>query len=303
MAGAFGSFFFADACKQSPLWTTSPWLSIVLLVVLAMAVSVSVAVLLERIAYRPLRGTPRLVPLITAIGASLFLQNTFRGLFGAQTRGLPEALGPERDPDDPRVPIRKVQVLVLVVAVVLMVALTLFVSTDEDRQVHARRGRGCRHREPHGHQRRPGHRFDVHHRRHARGIAGVLFALTFGNISYFMGFAPGHHRVHGRRPRRIGISGAAIGGLAIGILQSVGPASCSSGSTCRPVPAEDVVTFLILILVLLFRPGGILGTGEAEKRLTWRCPLPSRREGRRIGGLVLVYRAMVGMIAYSTSCP
>ena len=56
----------------------------------AIITSVTVAVLLERIAYRPLRNSPRLVPLITAIGASLFLQNAVRGLFGTATRGYPK---------------------------------------------------------------------------------------------------------------------------------------------------------------------------------------------------------------------
>ena len=84
MVGAFGSFFFADAWEESGFLDSNPVLSMALLLVIAMLVSMGVAVLLERIAYRPLRNAPRLVPLITAIGASLFLQNTARGFFGAQ---------------------------------------------------------------------------------------------------------------------------------------------------------------------------------------------------------------------------
>jgi len=128
MAGAFGSYFFADAWKQSGFMDDQPWLSIGLLVVLAMAVAVTVAVLLERIAYRPLRGAPRLVPLITAIGASLFLQNTFRGLFGSQTKGYPKPTALDGTWTILGIPIQKVQVIVLVVAAVAMIALTLFVS-------------------------------------------------------------------------------------------------------------------------------------------------------------------------------
>src|ERR687887_1081957 len=83
MAGAFSSLFVVRALESSGLYNSNPILSIVLLLVTAMAVSTGVAVLLERVAYRPLRGAPRLVPLITSICTSLFLQNTFKGFFGA----------------------------------------------------------------------------------------------------------------------------------------------------------------------------------------------------------------------------
>src|SRR6185503_5840198 len=93
MAGSFGSFFVArtlDTTGPTPeasFLNQHPIASIAILLVVSMAVSMFVAILLERIAYRPLRNAPRLVPLITAIGASLFLQNTARGFFGAQSRG------------------------------------------------------------------------------------------------------------------------------------------------------------------------------------------------------------------------
>lgn len=267
MAGAFGSFFFADAWHRSGLLDRRPVLAVLLLVLLAMAVSVTVAVLLERIAYRPLRGAPRLVPLITAIGASLFLQNTFRGLFGAQTRGYPKPTALDGTWSILGIPVQRVQVLVLVVAAVAMIALTQFVSRTktgksmraaaEDREIAALMG------------------IDVDRvivttfviGGMLAGVAGVLFALTFGNISYFMGFAPGITAFTAAVLGGIGsISGAAIGGLLIGVLQSVGPALLLTGvHVPSPFQLKDVVTFLILILVLLFRPGGILGTGETEK--------------------------------------
>lgn len=267
MAGAFGSFFFADAWQRSGFLDRRPVLAVLLLVLLAMAVSVTVAVLLERIAYRPLRGAPRLVPLITAIGASLFLQNTFRGLFGAQTRGYPKPRALDGTWSILGIPVQRVQVLVLLVAAVAMIVLTLFVSRTktgkamraaaEDQEIAALMG------------------IDVDRvivttfviGGMLAGIAGVLFALTFGNISYFMGFAPGITAFTAAVLGGIGsISGAAIGGLVIGVLQSVGPALLLTGiHVPSPFQLKDVVTFLILILVLLFRPGGILGTGEVEK--------------------------------------
>src|SRR5919106_6534347 len=79
MAGTFTSFFVARELAESGFLNASPIPAIIILLLVSMSVSTMVAVLLERIAYRPLRGAPRLVPLITAIGASLFLQYTFRG--------------------------------------------------------------------------------------------------------------------------------------------------------------------------------------------------------------------------------
>ncbi len=90
MAGAFGSFFFADAYAKSGFLNRSPILALAIVTAVAVGVSVGTAVLLERLAYRPLRNAPRLVPLITAIGASLFLQNAFRGFFGPQPYGYPK---------------------------------------------------------------------------------------------------------------------------------------------------------------------------------------------------------------------
>ncbi len=267
MAGAFGSFFFADAWKDSGFLDRRPLLAVLLLVAIAMAVSVAVAVLLERIAYRPLRGAPRLVPLITAIGASLFLQNTARGLFGAQTRGYPKPRALEGTWGILGIPVQRVQVIVLVVAAVAMVVLTLVVTRTrtgkamraaaQDQEIAALMG------------------IDVDRvivttfaiGGMLAGIAAVLFSLTFGNVSYFMGFAPGITAFTAAVLGGIGsIAGAAVGGLLIGVLQSVGPALLLTGiHVPSPFQLKDVVTFLVLILVLLFRPGGILGTGEAEK--------------------------------------
>ncbi len=267
MAGAFGSYFFADAWKDSGFMDDQPWLSLLLLVLIAITVSVVIAVLLERIAYRPLRGSPRLVPLITAIGASLFLQNTFRGLFGSQTRGYPKPTALEGTWTILGIPVQKVQVIVLLVAAIALVLLTLFVSRTktgksmraaaEDQEIASLMGINV--------DRVIVTTFVIGGI--LAGIAGVLFAITFGNVSFFMGFLPGITAFTAAVLGGIGsISGAAIGGLLIGLLQSIGPALLLTGiNVPSPFQLKDVVTFLVLILVLIFRPGGILGTGEAEK--------------------------------------
>src|SRR3989304_6438765 len=77
MSGPFAAVFLANGLVALGFWDRYPLISLVLVTLLAAAVSATIAYLLERIAYRPLRGAPRLVPLITAIGASFFLQYTF----------------------------------------------------------------------------------------------------------------------------------------------------------------------------------------------------------------------------------
>jgi branched-chain amino acid transport system permease protein len=268
MSGAFASFFVAQTLNSSGFLNRNPIVSILILLIVSMAVSTLIAVLLERIAYRPLRNAPRLVPLITAIGASLFLQNTFRGFFGSQTRGYPDFSALKgRWEIIPGVPILKTQTLVILTAVIAMIALSLFVSRTktgksmravaEDKEIAALMG------------------IDVDRVIVATfaiggmmaGIAGVLFALVFGQVGPFMGFLPGIKAFTAAVLGGIGsITGAALGGLIIGILEAVAPVLLLTGAHVpSPNQLKDVIAFTILVLVLIFRPGGIMGTGEPDK--------------------------------------
>src|SRR5207249_5132578 len=120
MTGAFGSFFVASSLASSGFLNSNPIAGIAVLMVVGALISVAVALLLERVAYRPLRNAPRLVPLITAIGASLFLQNTARGFFGDQDRGYPtpDSLGGSWTILG--IPILRSSVIVIVVAVTMV---------------------------------------------------------------------------------------------------------------------------------------------------------------------------------------
>jgi len=267
MAGAFGSYFFAASYTESGFMNRHPIEALGILFITAIITSVVIAVLLERIAYRPLRNSPRLVPLITAIGASLFLQNTARGLFGTQTRGYPKPeiltgtwtiFGTE---------IARIEVVVFVVSIVAMVILQTFVSRTktgksmravaEDQEIASLMG------------------IDVDRivvttfviGGILAGIAGVLFALTFEQVNFFMGFRPGIAAFTAAVLGGIGsIGGAALGGFLLGLLQSVGPALLLTGiGVPSPFQLKDVVTFAVLVLVLIFRPGGLLGSGGSEK--------------------------------------
>jgi branched-chain amino acid transport system permease protein len=99
------------------------------------------------------------------------------------------------------------------------------------------------------------------------GVAGILFAMVFEVVGPFMGFIPGIKAFTAAVLGGIGsIGGAALGGLIIGLLESVGPSLFLTGFGIPGVnQLKDVIFFTILVLVLIFRPGGILGTGEAEK--------------------------------------
>jgi branched-chain amino acid transport system permease protein len=267
MAGAFGSFFFADAYAKSGFLNRNPLLALAIVTLVAVATSVGTAVLLERLAYRPLRNAPRLVPLITAIGASLFLQNAFRGFFGPQPYGYPKPKVLAGNVTVLGVPIERTQLLVLVVALMCMIALQWFVSTT-------RTGRSMR---AVAQDREIASLMGINVDRVIvvtfaiggvlAGIAGVLFSLSFEQVQFTMGFKPGIAAFTAAVLGGIGsIGGAALGGFVIGLLQAVGPPLILTGFGIPSVfSLKDAFVFLVLVLVLVFRPGGLLGTGEAEK--------------------------------------
>jgi len=267
MAGAFASFFVAQSLETEGLLDRNPVLSIAILLLAATAASMLVAVLLERVAYRPLRNAPRLVPLITAIGASLFLQYTFASFFGSESRGYPSISALEGTWTILGIPIGRALVVTIVAAVLMMVGLTQFIARTkvgkamravaEDKEIASLMG------------------IDVNRvivttfavGGILAGVAGVMFALLFGLVQYNMGFVPGIKAFTAAVLGGIGsVTGAAIGGLLLGVVESVGPVLLLTGiHVPAPNQLRDVVAFSILVLVLIFRPGGILGSGERER--------------------------------------
>ncbi|HVF07366.1 MAG TPA: branched-chain amino acid ABC transporter permease [Actinomycetota bacterium] len=267
MAGAFISFFFADAYQRSGFLNSNPYASLTIVLVVSIVASVVVAVLLERIAYRRLRNAPRLVPLITAVGATLFIQSAFRGFFGPQPRGYPRPVLLEGSIELAGVSVSKVQLLVFLVALVAMAALQLFVN-------RSRTGRSMR---AVAADSEIASLMGINVDRVVvitfivggvlAGIAGVLFSLAFTQVVFTMGFRPGIAAFTAAVLGGIGsIGGAALGGFVIGLLQALGPALFFRGfGIPSAYSLRDVFVFLVLILVLVFRPGGLLGSGDAEK--------------------------------------
>lgn len=269
MAGAFTAVFLADYLYTIGFLDTNPVLGIIAMILLAASVSTIIAVLLERIAYRPLRNAPRLVPLITAIGASFALQYTFRGLYGAEFRAYPtvNALGGLVNVFGYSVPL--VQLVVLAAAIILMIALYLFVertkmgkamrAVSEDKDVARLMGVNI--------DRVIVTTFAIGGA--LAGIAGVFNGLFRPQgVYFFMGFFPGLKAFTAAVLGGIGnLPGAMIGGLLLGVIESVFPNLILEG---LGIPSanqlRDAFAFVMLVLILIFRPQGIFGERLAEKK-------------------------------------
>jgi branched-chain amino acid transport system permease protein len=264
MWGAFTAWFTATGLDDAGMIDANPVLAFLLTLATAMLVSMIIAVLLERIAYRPLRGAPRLVPLITAIGASLFLQYTARGFYGSGVRAYPNfglfsgtvTIGP--------VTTTVSRLMVILAAVGLMLVLYFFINrtrtgramraVSEDKDVAAMMG------------------IDVDRiivttfaiGGLLAGAAGILYTQLFNQVHFFMGFLPGIKAFTAAVLGGIGnIIGAAMGGLILGILEQVGPNLFLTGfGIPSPNQLQDVIAFTVLVLVLIFRPQGLLGRKE-----------------------------------------
>jgi branched-chain amino acid transport system permease protein len=263
MAGAFSTLFVAQALDRAGILDTRPLLSIAILFASSMAISMVVAMVLERVAYRRLRGAPRLITLITSIGASLFLQGTFFGFFGPSSVAYPQIGILQGDLFGGL--ITRKQLIVVLGAAVLMVGLQLFIrrtragrsmrAVGEDREIASLMG------------------IDVDRvivttfaiGGLLAGAAGILFVFLFNQVRFFMGTLPGIKAFTAAVLGGIGnVLGAGLGGLLLGVVENVGPILFLSG-TGVPAPnqLQPVVAFGILVLVLIFRPEGILGSVDA----------------------------------------
>jgi branched-chain amino acid transport system permease protein len=262
MAGAVVSFFVADTFADTGFWNSQPVIALGITILVAMLTSTIVAVLTERIAYRRLRGAPRLIPLITSIGMSFFLQYTFRGLFGDSFKNFPVA--PEALQGKVSlfgVEVLKTQLVVIIVAAVSMVALYQFVARTrmgramraiaEDREIAALMGVNV--------DRVIAVTFAVGGA--MAGVAGVLWSLLFRQVYFLTGFLPGIKAFTAAVVGGIGnMAGAYLGGLSIGLIESLGPLLVLDGWGIPAVSQlKDVVAFSALVLILIYRPTGLLG--------------------------------------------
>lgn len=272
MVGAFAGYFTLEALNGAGLLNRSVGWSVFSLLaafVAGMVVAMLTAITLERIAYRPLRKAPRLVPLISAIGASIFLQNAAQLMFGTARHDyinpaiLDRNIGWELPVGNKSVLVTYTGVLTFVLSILLMAGLYVLVhrtkigkamrAVAEDKEIAALMGINV--------DRVIANTFAISGL--LAGAAGVMWGIHMGIIYHFVGFIPGLKAFTAAVLGGIGnIPGAMLGGLVLGVLEAVAPAVLGV-----PYQLKDVIAFSILVLVLIFRPTGLLGEVLSEKKM------------------------------------
>jgi branched-chain amino acid transport system permease protein len=240
------------------------WVPLALLVVLVatMLLTSVYGWALERVAYRPLRNSPRLAALITAIGMSIFLQNYVQLLQGARNKPLqPVITGGARflEGGEFAVSFSYLQMLIILLTIGLMAGFTLLIN----RTALGRAQRACQ--QDLGMAALIG--IDVDRTisltfvmgASLAAVAGLMFLLNYGVIDFYIGFLAGVKAFTAAVLGGIGsVPGAMLGGLLIGLIEAFWSAYFS-------VEYKDVAAFAILVLVLIFRPTGLLGKPDVEK--------------------------------------
>ena len=260
MMGAFMGFGVLSLLGGALSPSINVWLLIGLMFAVSMLGSGGLGVVIERFAYRRLRDAPRIAPLISALGVSFLLQNSALILFGSRYR--------DYDTFDlvgfggihiGGVFIWKIRILVVASAVALMIALTLFVArtqmgkamraTSFDREAAAMMGVNV--------DRVISSTFFIGSA--LAGAAGVMFGLAFGQIFHFMGFLAGLKGFTAAVVGGIGsIPGAMVGGLLVGCVEAFSQGYANGNWS-------DLIVFAILIVFMLVRPTGLLGTRAIQK--------------------------------------
>jgi branched-chain amino acid transport system permease protein len=268
------SIFAAFGITSSSTAPTGFALVGVLLITLlgAMAICAVLGVVIERFAYRPLRNAPRLAPLITAIGVSLILENV-----GELWKGIGFVSFPQIFPQifyhiGPII-ITSINILVIAVALVLMVGLQLLVT-------RTRTGRAMR---AVAQDREAAALMGVNVDRiiaitffigaGLAGAAGLIYGLQFGSTIFYLGFTLGLFAFTAAVLGGIGnLVGAMLGGLLIGLIEALSTLICDSTQPGCPIGLphggsawHEAVIFVVLILILVFRPTGLLGQQTPEK--------------------------------------
>ena len=242
---------------------TSVPLTLAIVLVVAVVFTSFYGRAVERVAYRPLRGSTRLAPLISAIGMSIFLQNAVQLTQGARLKTVPQLVtggieigGPGSAID---VRISSMQLLIVGVTIVAMLAFTWLIT----RTSFGRQQRACE-------QDRVMARIlgiDVDRTisltfmigAALAAVAGVMVTAYYGVVDFYIGFVAGIKAFTAAVLGGIGsLPGAMLGGLIIGLVEAF-------YATYFSAEYKDVAVFAVLILVLVFRPSGLLGRADVEK--------------------------------------
>jgi branched-chain amino acid transport system permease protein len=263
MIGAFAGLYLHRWLKPFFQWMPA-FLSALVVLLLAMAFCAALGILIEKLAYKPLRQRSRLTVLITAIGVSLLLSYGAQLLFGAAPKGFADLIKNETHDLPGELSITTEQIVVLVVTLLLLVSLRFIVQktrmglamralsnnptaaslmgVNTDTVISFTFGLGSA----------------------LAAAAGIFFAMLYQAIDPFMGILPGIKAFVAAVLGGIGnIAGAALGGVLIGLLETL--VVGYSQNIGIPPGFRDAVAFVILILILMFKPAGLLGKSEREK--------------------------------------
>lgn len=253
MIGAFVGFFAA------PYFPKDSFVGGLAVMIVAMGVCAIVGIVIERLAYRPLRKSSTLNVLITAIGVSLFLENGAQLLFGSKPRPFPQIF-PSELKHVAGLVISTNQIAVLLISIILLAALQYIVlrtkmgtamralsfnpiaaslvGVNNDIVISFTFGLGSA----------------------LAAAGGILYSLNYPSVDPYMGIMPGLKAFVAAVLGGIGnIPGAALGGLLLGVIETF------VGGSERFSTWRDAIAFAILILILLIRPAGLLGKMQAEK--------------------------------------
>ncbi len=259
MLGAYAAYFLAPAVSSVlPLPSITGALIVTLL---AAIICAGIGILIEFLAYRPLRARPKLTVLITAIGVSLFIEFTcqHKAVFGADTKPFPKLL-PATDFNWGGLVVSSNDLVVVVVTALLLAAMWFIVQRTKmgtamravsfNQQAAALMGVNI--------NRIISFTFGLGSALAA--IAGILYALKAPGIEPLMGVQPGLRAFIAAVLGGIGnLPGAALGGLLLGLLETF------AGGISGLSNYRDGIAFAILILILLFKPAGLLGKATVEK--------------------------------------
>ncbi len=260
MIGSYVSFIVIAALMMMGIDTG--WLMIAAGFVMAILISSAYGWSIERVAYKPVRSSKRLIALISAIGMSIFLQNYVSLTQGSRDLALPSLITGQWTVGESNgfaATISTMQVVIWVVTFLAMLALTTFIR-------YSRMGRACR---ACAEDLKMASLLGINTDRvisltfvigaAMAAVAGVLLGQFYGSINPFIGFMAGMKAFTAAVLGGIGsIPGAMIGGLVLGIAEALTSAYLST-------EYKDVVSFALLIVVLLVMPTGILGRPEVEK--------------------------------------
>lgn len=258
MLGAYMGIITFGLLTTLHLTSPTSGATLLIMMLIAMLFCGACGVTMERLAYRPLRSAPRLAPLISALGVSIFLQNFVMLAQGPRDRGFPHLFaGGGIDLFGSR--ISAIQIFIMGTSVLTMVTLQLLVhrtkigkamrATAQDRQMASLVG------------------IDVDRiisvtfliGSALAAVAGIMVGMYYGLINFFIGYVAGLKAFTAAVLGGIGkIPGAMLGGLLLGLIEALGAGYISS-------EYKDVFAFSILVLVLIFRPSGLLGKDTSER--------------------------------------